>query len=76
MSMIFDDFDAELYDRDELDALLNASWEQNKEGYLYLANRPKDAVAFIDPDEYATQIALSDLIAKRGPIQDIRDLPF
>jgi hypothetical protein len=69
MSMIFDDFDAELgpeelYDRDELDALLNASWEQNKEGYLYLANPPGEAQAFIDPDDYAGEISLSDFLAK------------
>jgi hypothetical protein len=64
MSLIFDDFDAglgpeEFYDKDEFHDLLNASWEQNKE-----ANPPSEAQAFIDPDDYAGGISLSDFLAR------------
>lgn len=70
MSLIFDDFDAGLscedadfYDRDELEALWDAEEENASQ-------------AWVDPDAYATQIALSDLIVKRGPIQNAIELPF
>lgn len=71
MSMIFDDFDAnfscedaDFYDRDELETLWDEEEEKNA------------SQAWVDPDEYTTQIALSDLVAKQGPVQNTHDLPF
>jgi hypothetical protein len=79
MSMIFDDFDAELgpeefYDRDELETL----WDEEE--------TKNDAQAFVDPDDYSGGISLSDFLA-RLPAEEQRkiheraaelqrDLPF